>query len=114
RQANLRLDTREGALARTASGRAAIVPGKPDASNLMARVQAKSPIQMPPPASGKKLTAADIAVLRKWIAQGAEYAPHWAFVPPKQPAVPSGPHPMSPSSNTGREGEVRWKTWVKN
>lgn len=44
---------------------------------------------MPPHKSGKKLTAAQIDLLRKWIDEGAPWSEHWAFVPPKRPALPA-------------------------
>ena len=43
---------------------------------------------MPPPDSGKKLNAREKELLRAWIAQGAEYAEHWAFIPPENPEIP--------------------------
>src|SRR6059058_3222813 len=82
READLRLDNREGATA-DLGGYAAIVPGKPDQSTLIKRVTSKDPDEhMPPPASKKPhLTDEQIAVLRRWIEQGAEYEGHWAFLP---------------------------------
>ncbi len=85
RKAKLRLDTKEGALGHAG----AIVPGKPDESELIARVTSKEADQvMPPPKSGKKLTAEQIALLRKWIDAGAPWSEHWAFVPPKRAPLP--------------------------
>jgi hypothetical protein len=77
READLRLDTSEGALAM------AIVPGKPDESPLIERVTSHSDDErMPPPASKKgPLTREQIATLRRWIEQGAKYEGHWAFLP---------------------------------
>src|SRR5688572_17581052 len=82
READLRFDTREGATA-DLGGYAAIVPGKPDESMLITRVSSKDPDEfMPPPASKKPhLTDEQIAILRRWIEQGAEYEGHWAFLP---------------------------------
>ncbi len=89
RQAGLRLDTSEGARQRLASGKAAIVPGKAEQSELMQRVTTPhAALQMPPADGGKKLTKAQIETLRRWIEQGGEYAAHWSFVPPKRPALP--------------------------
>ena len=77
RMANLRLDARDEALAR-----GVIVPGRPERSPLVARIFAKEPARvMPPVASHKRLTPAEKELLRRWIAQGAPYEPHWAFVP---------------------------------
>jgi Protein of unknown function (DUF1553)/Protein of unknown function (DUF1549)/Planctomycete cytochrome C len=82
RDADLRLDTREGAIA-DLGGFSAIVPGNPDASDLMRRIVSDDKDEvMPPPKSKKpKLPPRDVAMLRKWIEQGAEYAGHWAFLP---------------------------------
>ncbi|HEX5272106.1 MAG TPA: PSD1 and planctomycete cytochrome C domain-containing protein [Gemmataceae bacterium] len=85
RRAKLRLDTKEGALGHSGL----VVPGKADESDLFARVSSTDPAeQMPPPKSGKKLTPAQIDLLRKWIDAGAPWSEHWAFVPPKRPALP--------------------------
>ncbi len=86
----LRLDVREKALAELESGSFAIVPGKPDESELLKRVaSADADLRMPPPDGGRALTAVEISLLRRWIEQGAGYQAHWSFVPP-QPFVP--PH----------------------
>src|SRR6478735_7773106 len=88
READLRLDSREGATA-DLGGYAAIVPGKPDESTLIKRViSTDADERMPPPASKKPhLTEEQIGILRRWIEQGAEYEGHWAFLPlaPVQP-----------------------------
>src|SRR5438105_511049 len=70
RQAGLRLDTPEGAFGKLASGRVAIVTGKPKESEFVDRISAHDARQMPPLSSGKKLTAAQIETLKQWIAQG--------------------------------------------
>jgi len=98
RQGDLRLDLREHALAGGASGQAAIVPGRPADSELVHRIRSTDPdAVMPPPEAHKPLTAAQIDVLEAWIAAGAAYARHWAFVPPRRPAtaVPSAAAPTS-------------------
>jgi hypothetical protein len=84
READLRLDTFEGATAER-GGYAAIVPGKPDESALLERVISHDDdVVMPPPASKKPpLSAADVAILQQWIREGAKYQPHWAFLPLK-------------------------------
>jgi hypothetical protein len=89
RKANLRLDVREEAL-RLADGELkVIVPGKPEASGLVRRIFSSDPkVQMPPPASQKRLTAAEKETLRRWIEEGAEYQPHWSFIPPRRPELP--------------------------
>jgi mono/diheme cytochrome c family protein len=89
RKAKLRLDTRSGALAELRSGGHAIVPGKADESVLIERISSDDPSQqMPPKKSGKHLTAAQTELLRRWIADGASYTVHWAFVPPMRHALP--------------------------
>ncbi|MCW3098876.1 MAG: Protein of unknown function (DUF1553)/Protein of unknown function (DUF1549)/Planctomycete [Chthonomonadaceae bacterium] len=91
RQAGLRLDKAEGATAKLASGHVAIVPGQVKTSALMARLGVKSPLLMPPASTGKTLKPQQIAILRRWIAQGAKYAPHWAYIPPRRPSAPELP-----------------------
>lgn len=86
RRAGLRLDTREGALA-NASGDAAVVPGHPDSSPLLERVLTTDPDDRMPP-KGEPLTATEVDILRRWIEQGANYEPHWAYAPVKKPAPP--------------------------
>jgi mono/diheme cytochrome c family protein len=90
RKAKLRLDTKDGAFAKlTRSGGFAIVPRNCDDSQLVERVESADPARvMPPPKSGKTLKPEQIALLKKWIAQGAPYTTHWAFEAPKKPAVP--------------------------
>ena len=97
RKADLRLDRREDALA-ARDGGASIVPGDPDASALWQRVASDDPDEvMPPPKAHKPLTAAQRATLRAWIAAGAPYAAHWAFVPPRPAAVPALPPADAPT-----------------
>jgi hypothetical protein len=89
RKGDLRLDTREGAMA-DLGGHAALVPGKPEASELVKRVTAADPEElMPPLKSGKKLSPREVELLRRWIAEGAVYSKHWAFVKPVRPALPA-------------------------
>jgi hypothetical protein len=96
RQAGLRLDRSEAATAELESGATAIVPGKPDASEMVARISSDDPdLAMPPPGSGKVLSAAEKDLLRHWVESGAEYQPHWAFVAPVRPAVPEVSHVSS-------------------
>lgn len=84
RKAGLRLDTYEGASLLLESGFQAIVPHKPDKSELLRRVRESDPEKvMPPPESKKSLSAYQKALLEAWIRQGAEYAPHWSFIPPQ-------------------------------
>jgi|694.fasta_scaffold02740_9 cytochrome c553 len=89
RQADLRLDLRESAVAPRDS-RPAIVPGKPAAGGVTARIRATDEtLVMPPPEFKKPLTPAQVATLERWIAEGATYEPHWAFTAPVRPPVPT-------------------------
>jgi mono/diheme cytochrome c family protein len=93
RKAKFRLDTKAGAFAPLRSGDSAIVPGKAAESELIRRVTQTEPSErMPPPKSGKQLTAAQIDLLRRWIDQGAAWSDHWAFVPPQRPPLPRITH----------------------
>ena len=66
------------------------MPGKPDDSDLVVRIESDDPeLKMPPKKSGKQLTAEQIAVLRRWVEQGAPWSTHWSFEPPKSPALPA-------------------------
>jgi hypothetical protein len=84
RQAGLRLDDRDAALAEGESGLRAILPGDPAASELVARIRENDPdLLMPPPESHRVLSERDKQLLEQWVAEGAVYAPHWAYVPPQ-------------------------------
>jgi hypothetical protein len=84
RKADLRLDLREAALEESA-----IVPGKPEASEVITRIlTADADELMPPPDSHKKLTESEKAILQRWVSEGAEYQLHWAFEKPVRPTVP--------------------------
>ncbi|MFO0889408.1 MAG: PSD1 and planctomycete cytochrome C domain-containing protein [Isosphaeraceae bacterium] len=84
RKARLRLDERASAVSSQA-----IVPGKPDESELLARILSDDADQvMPPPASHKSLTPSQKDLLRRWISEGAEYQAHWAYVPVQQVSPP--------------------------
>lgn len=88
RMGDLRLDRREDAMA-DRGGYAVIVPGRPDRSLLIERVTSTDPdLVMPPADSHKKpLGKKNIAVLKEWIRQGAEWGKHWAFVRPERSPV---------------------------
>ncbi len=89
RKGKLRLDLREAALRGGRSGLAAIVPGKPDQGELLRRILSSDDSErMPPVKTGKKLTPGQVEVLRRWIAGGATYQVHWAYVPPRRPPLP--------------------------
>jgi mono/diheme cytochrome c family protein len=93
RKGGVRLDVREAALLPGESGEPAIAPGKPEKSEIIRRIFSGDEDEvMPPPSTKSKLTDTQKAVLKKWVAQGAEYVPHWAFVAPRQAAVPAVSH----------------------
>jgi len=102
RKAKLRLDTHEGALAKLESGDAAVVPGKLDDSALVFRIDTDdADMVMPPKATSKTLTPQQVDVLKRWIAEGAPWGEHWAFVPPEKA------EPPAPESAEG-------KGWARN
>ncbi|XZE35912.1 PSD1 and planctomycete cytochrome C domain-containing protein [Pirellulaceae bacterium SH501] len=89
READLRLDRAEDAY------RKSIVPGDPQASELIKRIFSEDAEQtMPPPESHKTLTPAQKKRIQQWIEQGAVYQKHWAYEPPKKSAVPANVHPI--------------------
>ena len=106
REAGLRLDLAEAAVAPLASGRRAIVPGDVEASELVRRIASDDPaIVMPPPESGRTLTSEQRDLLKEWIAAGGDYRPHWAFVAPRRqepPNVPGVDHPIDRFLAAGR------------
>src|SRR4051812_37238556 len=98
RKAKLRLDTKEGAF-HVKDDVAVIAAGKPDQSELVKRITSKDPDErMPPPEGIRKLTPKQIETLKEWVAQGAKWGTHWAFVPPARAALP----------------DVKQKDWVRN
>jgi hypothetical protein len=101
RQAGLRLDIAKVAFdaLKEHPGAHALVPFKPDSSQVYLRISSDdTSMMMPPPSSNRKLSQQEIAIIKKWISQGAVYEPHWAFVPPVKPSLP----------------EVKNKSWAKN
>ncbi len=91
RKGDLRLDQRDAVLG-------VIKVGKPDESEFVKRMLSKDPDEVMPPASSKKVMKPEqIEILKRWIAEGAEYEPHWSFIIPTKPAVPA----------------VKETTWVK-
>ena len=94
RKADLRLDKRDDAVE---SG--AIVPGDVDSSVMLDRIFSYDPDEvMPPPSAKKPLSAEHKELLKRWIAEGAEYEPHWSFIPPTRPEPPA----------------VKNEGWIKN
>ncbi|MES1223853.1 MAG: c-type cytochrome domain-containing protein, partial [Bacteroidota bacterium] len=102
RKAEFRLDIADSAFKplKETKGAFALVPGKPEESEVYKRISSTDPTyQMPVPESHLGLLSEyEIAVIRKWIKQGAKYEKHWAFITPVKPAVP----------------EVDDKKWVRN
>lgn len=90
READLRLDLRDEAVAAEA-----IVPGRIEESELIARIVTEDEDDlMPPPDSHKKLTARQKGILKKWIEQGATYQQHWAYEKPVKSQIPPGRNPI--------------------
>ncbi len=90
REANLRFDTEEGAFAVLDDSLSyAIVPGRPGDSKLIQRILSNDPsVVMPPPEAKLDLHPYQKAVLYRWIKDGAEWEPHWAFIPPEKSSFP--------------------------
>ena len=103
RKAKLRLDVRDAALKGGKSGTAAVMPGKPADSALVARITSSDPEQRMPPADSKKaLTPQQVETLKKWVESGANYAGHWAFTAPQRPGVPSVQDAAWPKNDVDR------------
>jgi len=99
RKGKLRLDLREEAMKEAKSGGIALVPHKPDESELVLRIHSDDEKEvMPPPSAKNQLTVAQKDILKRWIAAGAEYKEHWAFIRPAQVPPP----------------EVKLPDWSKN
>jgi mono/diheme cytochrome c family protein len=89
REAELRLDTRQGAMAKR-QGHSTIAAGEPQHSELFRRITAKSVEQrMPPKESNRPLSKKQIELIRRWISQGAPWQEHWAWITPTRPSLPS-------------------------
>ncbi len=101
RKSNLRLDTREGALAalKNNPNGHVIIPGNPDQSEMYLRISASdTSFRMPPPNSNLSLTKDEISTIKKWIEQGAIYKKHWAFIPPRQTEPPKVENDLWPKN----------------
>ena len=96
RKSNLRLDIREEAIKPAKSGEVAIVPGQPDQSELVKRIHSLDPDElMPPDKTHKSLTPEQKGTFKKWIAEGAEYQAHWAYLPVVKAAIdPAAGNPI--------------------
>ncbi len=105
REAGLRLDIGDSAFKalRETPGAFAFVPGKPHQSEVYRRITTSDTSQrMPPVGSNLRLTEHEIALIGKWIQQGAKYKPHWAFVPPKSTAPPKVSNEKWPHNDIDR------------
>jgi len=90
RAKGLRLDQRESAVKPLKSGETAIVPGDADSSALFLRItEEDDTLRMPPRKSGNRLKSFEVEILRSWIEQGANYAPHWSLVAPEARPFPA-------------------------
>jgi hypothetical protein len=109
READLRLDVRDAAIA-DLGDYAAIVPGNPEKSELWKRITTTDEDDvMPPKKEHRQLTARDKEILRQWIQQGAEYQSHWAYLAPKKPSLPkTAKHPVD-AFVTARHAELGLK-----
>ncbi len=89
RKAGFRLDSKDGAFAKLESGNLAIVPKRPDESELIFRIESDdADLRMPPRKGGKPLSAEQISLVSRWIEEGAAWSSHWSFEPPRRPALP--------------------------
>lgn len=94
REGGIRLDLKDGAFGNGDSGEPVIVPGKPDASELVARILTDDEdLKMPPADSNKSLTAEQLDLLKQWIAQGAAWNEHWSFILPVKRESPQVSQP---------------------
>jgi len=88
RESGLRVDTFDGATT-DLGGYAAIVPGDPDKSELIRRISTSDKDDlMPPKGKGRRFNPEEVALIRKWIEQGAEYQGHWSYQKPVRPGIP--------------------------
>ena len=98
RKAGLRLDQPQIATNKLEDGAVAIVPGKPQQSEMIRRIFADDDDHMPPAKVNKVLKPEQKEMLKNWIAAGAKYEPHWSFIPPRKAPLP----------------EVKNSKWVRN
>lgn len=99
RQGGFRLDQRDSAIGAADSGERPIVPGEAELSEIIRRITSDDPyMRMPPPEAKISVSEEEIATLRKWIDEGAQYKRHWSFLPIDQPQLP----------------QVKWADWVRN
>ena len=101
REAGLRLDTEEGAFAalKDNPSQHVVVPGDPLSSALYHRISTSDTSElMPPPSSKLSLTTTEIAIIKKWIEQGAGYKRHWSFIAPEKPSIPKVDRSLNPKN----------------
>jgi hypothetical protein len=102
RKAGLRLDTAEGARA-DLGGYAALVPGKPEESELLLRILSEDPDEvMPPPKKGPRFSPEQADLVRRWIAQGGDYERHWSYRAPTKAPPPAVADAAWPSNEIDR------------
>lgn len=102
REGGLSLLFRSAALDTLESGKRAIVPGKPDRSEIMRRITHPDPSERMPPEEKEPLKEEHIQKIRRWIAQGAKWEKHWAYVPPEANAPPEVSEPSWPNNEIDR------------
>ncbi len=101
RKAGLRLDDAESGNRELESGATAVVPGDVDASALVERITSSDPDSvMPPPTFNKPVTAAEVALLKRWIKENGHFAGHWSYTRPVRATPPEPP--------------AEWKAWPRN
>ena len=123
READLRLDLQEGALA-DLGGYSAISPGKPEKSEVYLRITSKDPDEvMPPPKAHKEMSPAEIALIKQWITEGAKYEEHWAYQAVVKTEAPAGSEidyfvhrrleeaALKPSAGADRATLIRRLSW---
>jgi hypothetical protein len=99
RKAGLRLDLADEAFKELKSGHHALVPGDLARSALVERITSTDPDEvMPPPKHNKPLSPDQVALLKRWVREGAVWKKHWSFLPPERPELP----------------EVKSRNWTRN
>lgn len=104
RKGKLRMDRGYG-IKEDRGGYRIVTPGKPAASELIARITHADPEERMPPAEfakKKPLKPEEVEILKRWITEGGEFAEHWAFVPPQRPALPKVSDEKWPRNDTDR------------
>ena len=106
-KAGLNLTDQASLRAKLKSGKHAVVPGKPDQSELIIRLTTTdADEQMPPPEKGKPLPAKDIAKIHRWIAEGGKWTQHWAY-------LPLNSNPLTVKGKTPARNQIDWFIYAK-